>query len=67
MIDAEKIAAVLADEDWTRRVVIAAAKALDVLNGPDLTVDGDDNRLPARSTLNTAFMDMEALAKVLRG
>jgi hypothetical protein len=57
MTDREKIVAVLADPEWTRRVVVAAARALDALNGPEVTADGDDHRLPARSALNAAFLD----------
>jgi hypothetical protein len=61
IVDKEKVAAVLADEDWTRRVVVAAARALNVLNGPEVTVDDDDNRLPARTALNAAFLDERTL------
>ena len=54
---------VLADADWTREVVVAAMRALIVLEGPETTVDGDDHRLSARTALRTAFVDTTMLVE----
>lgn len=65
-IDIDSTRAVLADAEWTKEVVRAAAVALNALTDvrPDgLTPDGDDPAMTARSILNTAFLDWDAIAQ----
>lgn len=49
------------------RILAAAAQALAVLEGPSITVDGDEATMVARSILRAAFVDYEAIATTLPG
>lgn len=57
--------AVLHDQEWTMKVVTAAAAALNVLCGPNPTIDGDDPATVAKHTLNSAFFNDKALKAAL--
>jgi hypothetical protein len=56
-----RVARVLADPAMTRAVIVAAARALDVLYGPNPTVDGDDAAMTARTQLAAAFVDAKSI------
>jgi DNA-directed RNA polymerase subunit K/omega len=55
------VARVLADPAMTREVIVAAARALDVLYGPNPTVDGDDPAMVARTQIAGAFVDAKPI------
>lgn len=57
----ERVERVLADEERTRSVVVAASQTLAVLAGPNPTPDGDDVAMVARNTLGQAFLDLTGL------
>lgn len=66
MFDVVDINTVINDPERVKKVVCAAAVALNTLEGPNPTADGDDAMMVARNQLQTGFMDEEQLAKDLK-
>jgi hypothetical protein len=63
----ELAARVLNDPRWTGRVISAAIRAWDVLEGPLLTDDGDTSTMVARTALRTALADLSELERLEGG